>query len=78
MYGSLARECANRAQALTCKLVPEQTHGRLAVDAAWPAIKTLVDPVFYLSGPPPMLVALTEQLKGRGVAPDAIRTDAWE
>ena len=36
------------------------------------------DPVFYLSGPPPMLAALTAQLRGRGVSPDAIRTDAWE
>ena len=78
VYGSLARECARRAPAFTCNLVCEQTDGRLAVDAAWPAIETLVDPVFYLSGPPPMLAALTEQLTGRGVAPGHIRTDAWE
>ena len=72
------RACARRAPALTCNLVCEQTHGRLAVDAAWPAIGTLVDPVFYLSGPPQMLAALTAQLRGHGVAPDDIRTDAWE
>lgn len=78
VYGPLATECAGRAPALTCNLVCEQTQGRLTVNAAWPAIGTLVDPVFYLSGPPPMLAALTAQLRGRGVAPDAIRTDAWE
>jgi hypothetical protein len=31
-----------------------------------------------LSGPPPMLIALTDQLRGRGVPPDDIRIDAWE
>jgi len=64
--------------AFSCSLVCEETHGRLQVDAAWPAIETLVDPFFYLSGPPPMLAALTAQLGGRGVPPPAIRTDAWE
>jgi len=38
----------------------------------------LHDPVFYLSGPPPMLAGLTAQLDQRGVPPPAIRTDAWE
>jgi len=48
------------------------------VDAAWPAIEALHDPVFYLSGPPQMLAALTTQLRGRGVSMEDIRTDAWE
>jgi hypothetical protein len=48
------------------------------VDSAWPAIATLHDPVFYLSGAPPMLGALTAQLRGRGVSSGDIRTDAWE
>ena len=45
---------------------------------AWPAIEGLDDPLFYLSGPPAMLTALTEQLRGHDVAPGDIRTDAWE
>ncbi len=39
---------------------------------------TLENPLFYLSGPPAMLAALTGQLQGRGVPEGAIRTDAWE
>jgi ferredoxin-NADP reductase len=78
VYGPLAEACAREAPNLTCNLVCEETHGRLRVDAAWPAIATLRDPVFYLSGPPQMLAALTAQLLERGVSSEAIRTDAWE
>ena len=78
VYGPLARARAREVPAFTCSLVCEETDGRLKVDAAWPAIATLHDPAFYLSGPPPMLVALTVQLRGRGVSHDVIRTDAWE
>jgi ferredoxin-NADP reductase len=78
VYGPLAEACAHDVPSLACKLVCEETDGRLQVDAAWPAIATLRDPVFYLSGPPPMLAALTAQLRGRGVASGNIRTDAWE
>jgi NAD(P)H-flavin reductase len=34
--------------------------------------------VFYLSGPPVMLKALGADLRSRGIAPENIRTDAWE
>lgn len=78
VYGSLAQACAREVPSLTCHLICEETHGRLEGDAAWPAIAPLDDPVFYLSGPPQMLSALTAQLRGHGVAPDDIRTDAWE
>ena len=78
VYGPLAEACAHGVPSLACKLVCEETDGRLEVGAAWPAITTLHDPVFYLSGPPPMLAAITAQLHGRGVPPAAIRTDAWE
>ncbi len=78
VYGSLARARAREVPALTSHLVCEATDGLLDAGAAWPAITSLDDPVFYLSGPPPMLAALTGQLRGRGVIPDDIRTDAWE
>src|SRR5664280_2516627 len=78
VYGHLAETCAREVPSLRCSLVCEETEGRLQVDAAWPAIATLHDPIFYLSGPPEMLEALTTQLAGRGVAPALIRTDAWE
>ena len=38
-------------------LVCEETQGRLDVGVAWPAIEALQNPLFYLSGPPPMLAA---------------------
>jgi ferredoxin-NADP reductase len=78
VYGPLAEACARQVASLTYVPVCEATHGRLEVDAAWPAVEPLNDPIFYLSGPPPMLVALTAQLLGRGVALEAIKTDAWE
>lgn len=78
VYGPLVQACARAVPSLTCHLVCEETEGRLRVDAAWPAIATLHDPVFYLSGPPLMLAALTVQLRGGGVPPAVIRTDAWE
>ena len=78
VYGPMAEACAREVPSLSCSLVCEETDGCLQVAAAWPAIKTLHDPVFYLSGPPQMLAALTAQLRGRGVSPTAIRTDAWE
>jgi ferredoxin-NADP reductase len=78
VYGPLAEACARAVPSLRYSLVCEETAGRLQVDSAWPAIVTLNDPVFYLSGPPQMLSALTKQLRGRGVSSDDIRTDAWE
>jgi ferredoxin-NADP reductase len=78
VYGPMAEACAREVSSLTCRLVCEETDGPLQVDAAWPAIEALHDPVFYLSGPPPMLAALTGQLRRRGVLPAAIRNDAWE
>ncbi|MBA2719613.1 MAG: FAD-dependent oxidoreductase [Chloroflexi bacterium] len=78
VYGPLVQACAREVPSLTCHLVNEETQGRLEVDAAWPAISPLHDPVFYLSGPPQMLDALAAQLRGRDVPAEGIRTDAWE
>jgi ferredoxin-NADP reductase len=78
VYGSLAQACDREVPSLTCVLISEERQGRLRVDAAWPAIAPLDDPVFYLSGPPQMLVALTSQLRAREIPMDRIRIDAWE
>ena len=78
VYGPLVEECAREVPSLTCHLVDEGTHGRLEVDAAWTAIAPLREPVFYLSGPPLMLEALSTQLRRRDVPDERIRTDAWE
>ena len=78
VYGPLAAACARAVPSLACSFVCEETDGRLQVGAVWPAIETLHNPVFYLSGPPQMLSALTEQLREHGVSSYDIRTDAWE
>ena len=78
VYGDLVEARAREVPVFTCHLVCDTTDGRLNVDAACPAIEELDNPLFYLSGPPAMLAALTGQLLGRGVAPEDIRTDAWE
>jgi ferredoxin-NADP reductase len=78
VYGPIAQARAREVPSLACSLVCEETDGRMEVAAAWPAIEELDDPTFYLSGPPPMLTALTAQLRRYGVSMEAIRTDAWE
>ena len=78
VYGDLAARRAAEVAGLEAHLVCEATEGRLSAAAAWPSLVALEDPVFYLSGPPAMLTALTGQLHERGVPDDAIRTDAWE
>lgn len=78
VYGPLAEACACEVPSLSCRLVSQESDGPLAVDAAWPAIEKLDDPLYYLSGPPHMLAGLAAQLAERGVAGDDIRTDAWE
>jgi ferredoxin-NADP reductase len=78
VYGPLAEARAREVPSLACRLVCEETDGRLQVEAAWPAIEACDDPIFYLSGPPEMLASLTVQLRERGVQDAAIHTDAWE
>jgi len=78
VYGELVENADRTVPSLGCFLVCEETHGRLDVGVAWPVIEALREPLFYLSGPPPMLTALTHQLQARGVPDESIRIDAWD
>lgn len=78
VYRSLVEACAREIPSFGCVFVAEATQGRLEVDRAWPRIAALRDPVFYLSGPPAMLAALTRQLLGHDIPAERIKTDAWE
>lgn len=78
VYGSLVEACARNVPSVKCHLICEETQGRLEVAAAWPAITSLDEPLFYLSGPPAMLDALASQLRAHDVGPDRIRIDAWD
>ncbi len=78
VYGDFATDRASEVRGLDVHLVCEATDGRLSVAAAWPVIRELDDPTFYLSGPPAMLTALTSELLHHGVPATEVRTDAWE
>lgn len=52
--------------------------GRISLDHIWNDVPRVSSRIFYLSGPPTMIKALSEQLRGRGVAEGQIRIDAWE
>ncbi len=57
---------------------PVRLPGRISLEAIWARVAQPAKRVFYLSGPPIMLNALSADLRRRAVAPDQIRTDAWE
>jgi hypothetical protein len=47
-------------------------------EGVWTALTEPTRAAFYLSGPPAMIQALSSELRGRGIASDLIRIDAWE
>jgi ferredoxin-NADP reductase len=56
---------------------PRWFAGPISLDCIWPQLATPAANVFYLSGPPAMLAALSAGLAARGVPPAQIRADAW-
>jgi ferredoxin-NADP reductase len=52
--------------------------GRIDLEWLWPLWPEPLKPVYYLSGPPAMLKALSDGLRARGVPPENVRMDAWE
>ena len=52
--------------------------GRLSIDAIHSETRGLRDPVFFLSGPPAMILHFKQSLVDRGVALDNIKIDEWE
>jgi len=60
------------------ELQPNETAGRLSVAGLWPQMQDPLKATFYISGPPPMLKAISQALRNQGVGGDAIRIDAWE
>jgi ferredoxin-NADP reductase len=57
---------------------PQCLAGRIDLGQVWPHVPEPARKVFYLSGPPVMLSALSRQLLAREVPAESIRTDAWE
>ncbi len=56
----------------------EETIGCLSVEAVWPKIGDPLRAKYYLSGPPQMLKALSQELRQWGMPAESVRIDAWE
>jgi ferredoxin-NADP reductase len=54
------------------------THGRVSVEYLWPRLRRPFDTAYYISGPPPMLKTIGQDLRARDIAPESIHIDAWE
>jgi ferredoxin-NADP reductase len=52
--------------------------GRVSVAAVWPQLRRPFDAAYYISGPPPMLRTIAQDLRARNISPEAIHIDAWE
>jgi ferredoxin-NADP reductase len=57
---------------------PDDTVGRVSVDAVWPRVRRPLESEYYISGPPPMLHGIGHDLRARNISPEAIHIDAWE
>lgn len=56
----------------------EETIGCLSVEAVWPKIGDPLRAKHYLSGPPQMLEAISQDLRQWGMPAESIRIDAWD
>jgi ferredoxin-NADP reductase len=57
---------------------PAMNEGRVSVDAILPRLRRPLDASYYISGPPPMLKGIGQDLRARNISPEAIHIDAWE
>jgi ferredoxin-NADP reductase len=54
------------------------TPGRVSVETVWPRLGRPFDTTYYISGPPPMLRTIGQDLRARNISQEAIHIDAWE
>jgi ferredoxin-NADP reductase len=89
IYRDVVERCAQRLPSLdVCYFVEHDdpliegrvrsTPGRVSVEAVWPRLGRPFDASFYISGPPPMLRTIGQDLRVRNISPEAIHIDAWE
>jgi ferredoxin-NADP reductase len=90
IYRDVVDRCAQRVPALEVSYFvedvgegsetdpPELHSGRVSVEAVWPKVGRPFDTTYYISGPPPMLKTIGQDLRARNIAPEAIHIDAWE
>jgi ferredoxin-NADP reductase len=87
IYRDVVERCVERLPSLDVAYFVEEAgagdppaaiRGRVAVDAVWPRIGRPFETQYYISGPPPMLRSIGEDLRRRDISPEAIHIDAWE
>ena len=87
IYRDVVERCAERLPSFDVSYFVEQdgasdppalNSGRVSVEAVWPRVRRPFDTTYYISGPPPMLRTIGQDLRGRNIAPEAIHIDAWE
>ena len=87
IYRDVVERCAQRLPSLDVSYFVEQdgqngppavTPGRVSVEAVWPRLRRPFDTTYYISGPPPMLRTIGQDLRARNISPEAIHIDAWE
>jgi ferredoxin-NADP reductase len=87
IYRDVVERCAQRLPSLDVSYFVEQdgendpsavNPGRVSVEAVWPRVRRPFDTTYYISGPPPMLRTIGQDLRARNISPEAIHIDAWE
>jgi ferredoxin-NADP reductase len=78
LFGQTLRDCASVNPAIDARCLVEEIDGRLSVQQAWDSLRSPTKAVFYLSGPPVMIKAFSDDLAARGLPREQIRVDAWE
>jgi ferredoxin-NADP reductase len=86
IYRDVVERCAARVPALEAAYFVEDlvqdagalSSGRVSVAAILPRLQHPLDATYYISGPPPMLEGIGEDLRARNISPEAIHIDAWE
>ena len=87
IYRDIVERCAARLPSLDVSYFVEQDSGtdgagfipgRVSVAAVWPRVRRPFDTFYYISGPPPMLQGIGDDLRARNISPEAIHIDAWE
>jgi ferredoxin-NADP reductase len=93
IYRDVVERCADRVPSLQVTYFVEHddgtpmpagsdrvrwSPGRVSVSAIWPRLRDPRDASYYISGPPPMLRGIGDDLRARNVPPEAIHIDAWE
>lgn len=84
IYRDVVERCARRVPSLQVSYFVEEqggdavNRGRVSVDAIWPRLRQPLDAHYYISGPPPMLRGIGQDLRARKIPAEAIHIDAWE